>query len=88
VPTEEALELFKKGKDEFEAKNYDLSLSYFQQSIDLNPENHKTHTNLANVLLKLRRFEEALEAADESLELSKSSGGYYVRGRAYMDLQM
>jgi tetratricopeptide (TPR) repeat protein len=81
------LEYFKKAYQEFDHNNHDAAIELFTKSLKKNRKYYKTFNNRANVYLKVKRHEAALEDAEESLKLTPTANGYLIKGRALMGLE-
>jgi len=61
------------GNQKFQEKDYDAALQFYQNAIELNPNDARHHANLVNCCVAKNHFEKALEIstkliADETLE--------------------
>jgi len=83
----DALELFKRGVDEYNRQRHEAAVELFTQSLRKNSKYWKTYNNRANAYLKLGRSADALRDADESLKLMPSANGRLIQGRALMGLE-
>ncbi|MCA9198930.1 MAG: tetratricopeptide repeat protein [Planctomycetales bacterium] len=69
----------------FDRRNYDVSIRYFEQLLQITPENHEALNNLAWLLLakKPDRLDEALALADQAIALAPANY-HYRHTRAFI----
>lgn len=67
-------------------EDYDLSLEYSEQALELMPDTPSEYVNYGNVLSSFQRNEEALESYDKAIDLNKKAlYAYYGKGCIYYD---
>jgi tetratricopeptide (TPR) repeat protein len=62
--------LKEQGNDFFRKGDYDAALRYYNSALEHEKDNALVHSNKAMCFLKLNRFQEALESANESLKFN------------------
>jgi Ca-activated chloride channel homolog len=76
----------RKGNSEFSQQNYDKALEYYKNAQVESPESPELHFNIANVLLKENKHEEAIREYEQAAALFKDTGNmsnaYYNIGVA------
>ncbi|RMF36912.1 MAG: tetratricopeptide repeat protein [Planctomycetota bacterium] len=87
LTSDRAAELVESGRLR-EAQEHDRrALSDFSEAVDLNPENWRSHHNLAIALALHERFEDAVEAINEAIRLKPDYGNaYFNRAELYFEL--
>ena len=66
---------------------YPEALAAIDKAIELNPDDFQLHWQKGNVLLRLERYEDAIDAYDRAFALNNHSFIYNNRGNAYGNLQ-
>lgn len=86
----DALVLNKKGEQQYHAGNLERAITYYQESIELNPRFGQAYSNLGLAFKKLNREAEALWANRKAIVLADGSNmnvtkasSYYNIGRIY-----
>lgn len=86
----DALALNKKGEQQYHAGNLERAITYYQESIELNPRFGQAYSNLGLAFKKLNREAEALWANRKAIVLADGSNmnvtkasSYYNIGRIY-----
>jgi tetratricopeptide (TPR) repeat protein len=59
----------RQGNEALKQGDAEGALSLYQSGIEKSPRSHMLHGNIAQVLLSMGRFQEAVEAADEAIKL-------------------
>ncbi|MBU2869126.1 hypothetical protein [Colwellia sp. E2M01] len=74
--------LWKKGKSEYRQKNYSSALSYFNQAIELNSNDHDYYDWRSSTLYRLNKFEESKKdlLLANSLQPNKESYNKRIKG--------
>ena len=57
------------GLNAYKNKNYKLALEYFDEALEIDPDNHEVLLNKANVFLKRRSLTEAIGNLDRILNV-------------------
>jgi tetratricopeptide (TPR) repeat protein len=73
----EALRL--QGNEAFQASNFLLAEECYRQALEIDPSSHLLFTNLAAAYLELKKFEEAIEAADRAILIEMTWTKAYFR---------
>ncbi|NOX37134.1 MAG: tetratricopeptide repeat protein [Calditrichaeota bacterium] len=76
----------KKGKEAFEAGQWDEALNYFQDALLDAPQDPRLHFNVGDALYKKQRYEEALQAFEKALNTRDprlQQQVYYNMGNTY-----
>lgn len=68
-------------------QRYTDAMASASRAVELNPAYAIGWTSLANALLGLRRYEEAIESAEQSLKFDRLGGAYIAKATALMNLE-
>lgn len=85
---EQADLLKEKGNKAFQAGDIDSAINFFNQSLDIDPDNHIVFSNRSAAYLKAGQKSKALYDAEKCVELSPNwSKGYSRLGAAQQSLK-
>ena len=82
-----AIDLDNKGLAQYQEGNYAQALEYFNQAIDIDPGYVRLWDDRGNMLLYLGRYDEAIDAYNQEIKISKGSG-WLGKGYALSHLGM
>jgi tetratricopeptide (TPR) repeat protein len=87
APVQTAIDLHKKGFDEYIKGNYPAALDFFNRSISADPKYTRAWIEKGNVLVKLNRSSEAISSYDSALALENNLAVVWnSRGEALITL--
>ena len=89
IPTEsdKVDQLIQKADEQYEYKRYDAALKYFDEALDIEPQNETAWCGKALTYVQLGQKEEAIKCLDIMLEKSSNNGRLSVVAFAYSSLE-
>lgn len=81
-----ANELYRKGREALNEKEYESAISFFDQSLDYNPDHVLAHSYKATSHYKLDDVDKAISSADEALlRQMDEPNAHFVKGEIFYD---
>lgn len=78
--------IIEKGNQAFEAGNYEEALSAFKEFQTLTPEFFEVHVNIANCLMKLEKYDEAIAEYNVFMEKAGSGAKAEVKAKCFASI--
>ncbi len=86
--TQKIKELFSRGFEAIKAQKYDEAIKYFEDVLEINPDNSEAHNNLGVAYAGLGRYSEAVEAYKQVIHIKPDyAEAHYSLGQTYSRLK-